>query len=62
MANSIEEIEIERYRKELDDDVRHLVKKYCRIMGWEVPELNEESARALIMDALKDALAKVEAE
>ena len=42
---SIEQIEIARYRAELDDDVAHLVKKYCRIMGWEVPELDEKAAR-----------------
>ncbi len=59
---TIEQVEIDRYRAELNDDVRHLVKKYCRIMGWEVPELDEAAARALIFQALRDALAKVEAE
>jgi hypothetical protein len=59
---SIEQIEMARYNAELDDDVKHLVKKYCRIMGWEVPELDEKAARALIVKALKDALEKVDAE
>lgn len=59
---TIEQVEIDRYRAELNDDVRHLVKKYCRIMGWEVPELDEAAARALIFQALRDALAKVEAD
>jgi hypothetical protein len=59
---SIEQIEMARYSAELDDDVKHLVKKYCRIMGWEVPELDEKAARALIVKALKDALEKVDAE
>jgi hypothetical protein len=58
---SIEKIELARYRTELDDDVRHLVKKYCRIMGWEVPELDEAAARTLILQALRESLAKVEA-
>jgi hypothetical protein len=58
---TIEQVEIDRYRAELDDDVRHLVKKYCRIMGWEVPELDEAAARALIFRALRDALTKAEA-
>ena len=57
----IEQIEMDRYRAELDDDVRHLVNKYSRIMGWDVPELDEAAARALIMQALRDAVAKVEA-
>jgi hypothetical protein len=59
---SIEQIEMARYSAELDDDVKHLVKKYCRIMGWEVPELDEKAARALIVKALRDALEKVDAE
>jgi hypothetical protein len=58
---SIEKIELARYRTELDDDVQHLVKKYCRIMGWEVPELDEAAARTLIIQALRESLAKVEA-
>ena len=57
---SIEQIELARYRTELDDDVQHLVKKYCRIMGWEVPELDEAAARTLILKALRESLAKVE--
>jgi hypothetical protein len=31
-------------------------------MGWEVPELDEKAARALILQALREALAKVEAD
>jgi hypothetical protein len=62
MASSIEQVEMARYRAELDDDVRHLVKKYCRIMGWEVPELDEKAARGLIFRAMRDALDKAEAE
>jgi hypothetical protein len=58
---SIEQVEMARYRKELEDDVQHLVKKYCRIMGWEVPELNEKAARDLIFQALRAALDKAEA-
>lgn len=58
---SIEKIELARYRAELDDDIQHLVKKYCRIMGWEVPELDEAAARTLIIQALRESLAKVEA-
>jgi hypothetical protein len=57
---NLEQLEITRYQNELVDDVRHLVKKYCRIMAWEVPELDEAEARRLIFDALKGALAEVE--
>ena len=58
----IEKIEMARYYGELEDDLRHMVKKYCRIMGWEVPELDEQEARKLIFEALRDALTKVERE
>jgi hypothetical protein len=61
MAN-LEQIEIGRYHDELVHDVRHLMKKYCRIMAWEVPELDEAKARELILKALKQALADVENE
>lgn len=56
----LEQIEMSRYRNELAHDLRHLVKKYCRIMAWEVPELDEKRAEVLIVDALRDALAEVE--
>lgn len=59
---SLEQVEISRYHKELVHDVRHLVQKYGRIMGWEVPELDEEEADRLIFQALKDAIADVERE
>ena len=58
---SIEQVEMARYRKELEDDVQHLVKKYCRIMGWEVPELDETVARKLIFETLRSAVDKAEA-
>lgn len=59
---SLEQVEISRYHNELVHDVRHLVQKYGRIMGWEVPELDEAEANKLIFQALKDALTNVERE
>jgi hypothetical protein len=59
---TIEEIEISRYTKELEEDVRHLVKKYSRIMGWDVPDLDEQAARRLILDALQASVARVGSE
>lgn len=58
----LEQVEIQRYRRELEHDVRHLVKKYCRIMSWEVPELDEAQADKLIFQALRAALDEVERE
>jgi hypothetical protein len=59
---SLEQVEIDKYHQELVHDVRHLLQKYGRIMGWEVPELDDGAARRLILQALKNALATVERE
>jgi hypothetical protein len=59
---TLEQVEINKYHQELAHDVRHLLQKYQRIMGWEVPELDDAKARALILQALKEALAAVERE
>lgn len=57
-----EDIQMERYASELEDDVRHIVKKYSRIMGWGIPELDEVAARRLILESMHKALAKIEGE
>ena len=57
-----EKIEMARYYGELEGDLRHMVKKYCRIMAWDVPDLDEEEARKLILEGLHEALSKVEGE
>ncbi len=59
---STEEIQMARYYDELEDDLRHTLNKYGRIMGWGVPELDETEARRLILDAMNKALAKMEQE
>ena len=53
---------MDRYNSELEDDIRHILKKYSRIMGWGIPELDEGTARRLILEAMHRALAKVESE
>ncbi|KAA6184011.1 hypothetical protein F2Q65_13725 [Thiohalocapsa marina] len=53
---SQEQIEMSRYQRELEHDVQHLVKKYCRIMSWDIPELDEKEASRLILDALQTAV------
>ncbi|MGA7980537.1 MAG: hypothetical protein WCA32_09940 [Chromatiaceae bacterium] len=60
--SEIEKVELARYHREIVEDLRHMVKKYCRIMEWDVPEVDEKAARALILRALHDALAEVESE
>lgn len=58
----IENIELARYHREIVEDLRHMVKKYGRIMEWDVPDVDENEARALIFKALRAALAEVESD
>jgi len=44
----VEKIEMARYHREILDDMRHLPKKYHRIMEWEVPDVDEQETRTLI--------------
>ena len=61
--SAIENIELARYHREIVDDLRHMVKKYSRIMAWDVPDAVDEGAtRKLILKSLREALAEVEAE
>jgi hypothetical protein len=58
--SELEKINVARYSREINDDISHLIKKYCRIMGWEIPELDEQVARELIIKVLKESLAQAE--
>jgi hypothetical protein len=58
--SNLERIDLARYRAEIVDDVDNLVKKYCRILGWEIPEVDDRESRKLIFQALRDALTEVE--
>jgi len=58
----VEKIEIARYHREIVHDLRHMLKKYHRIMEWEVPEVDEQETRKLVLRAMHEALAEVEAE
>jgi hypothetical protein len=60
--SDIEKIEIDRYHREIGEDVRHMVAKYCRIMAWDIPEVDEGEARDLVLGAIEAALAQVEGE
>ncbi len=58
----IENIELARYHREIVEDLRHMLKKYSRIMEWDVPDVDAGATRPLVLKALRDALAEVEAE
>jgi len=61
-TDNSEKIELARYHRELVEDVQHVLKKYLRIMEWDVPDVDDEGkARGLVIQAIKSALAEVEA-
>jgi hypothetical protein len=59
---SMEEIEMEKHRKALDDDVASLLDKYLRGMEWNIPEADESRARRLILAEMKEAISRLEGE
>ncbi len=56
----MEQIELDRHRKRLTADVKHLVDKYRSIFEWDVPEIDEASSDKLILGAIREALDAVE--
>jgi hypothetical protein len=42
------------------DDVKMLVEKYMSIVGWDVPENNEDTAKSKILYIIKDAIDEIE--
>ena len=52
----MQEIELQRYHKELVKDVASLVDKYRRAMEWDIPESDEQEGDALIYEAIQKAL------
>lgn len=44
------------------DDVKGLVDKYMSIVGWDVPENDEESAKSKILYIIKDVINEIENE
>lgn len=44
------------------EDVKSLVDKYMSIVGWDVPENDEEIAKKKILNIIKDAIVSIEEE
>lgn len=56
---SIENIEMNKLRKPMDQDLNKLVDKYIRIMDWDIPDIDESKARQLILDEIKLAISRI---
>lgn len=56
----MEQIELERHREQLTEDVKVLIDKYRSIVEWDVPDVDEAAAERLILGAIRQALNTVE--
>lgn len=54
--------ELAQLHEDIVDDVKALVDKYMAIVGWDVPENDEENARSKILYIIKDAIEELEEE
>ncbi|NCA89218.1 MAG: hypothetical protein EOM92_09955 [Gammaproteobacteria bacterium] len=58
-----EKTELARYQREIVKDLQKMVDHYLRTIEWDVPDIDDEQhARGLVMQALKSALAEIEAD
>jgi hypothetical protein len=59
---TLEALELEKERRGIDGDVAALVKKYLKIMGWDVPEVDMARAKRLVIGEIQRALSQIERE
>ena len=57
--SNLEAIELERRRVRLVADLRALVESYRAIFDWDVPDIDQRVADALILDAFDQALKEI---
>jgi hypothetical protein len=60
MMAGMEEIELQKLRKALDRDVAALVDKYLKAMEWDIPEADEDRAKRLILEEIRQVLGRME--
>jgi hypothetical protein len=56
----IEEIEMERYRKQIHAELRALAEKYRSIFAWDVPDIDQNGTDRMILLEMRKALDEVE--
>ncbi len=56
----IEQIELSRYHDAIRADLANLIEKYRTIFDWDIPDIDEQKANALILSAIRQALDKIE--
>lgn len=54
--SKMEQLELNAHRSEIVADMRSLVEKYRTIFDWDIPEIDQRAADALILAAMHTAL------
>lgn len=62
MMGDMEQLELNRHRKQMLADLRQLVEKYRAIFDWDIPDVDQAAADHLILDAVQAALVEIEHE
>lgn len=52
--------ELEQLHDTIVEDVKDLVEKYMSIVGWDVPENDEDKAKEKIIKIIKESISKIE--
>jgi len=60
--SKIEQLEMDAQRAQLTADLKRLLEKYRAIFDWDVPEVDQALSDRLILDAMRQALADIDAE
>ena len=55
----IEQLEMDAHRKQLIADVQALVEKYRAIFDWDVPDIDQRAADALLLQEFSKALEQI---
>ena len=60
MSEDIEQVELDRHRQQIKNDMQDLLEKYRAIFDWDVPENDETVADQLILQAMHQSLDEIE--
>ncbi len=55
----MEQLELNRHRKQMLADLRQLVEKYRAIFDWDIPDVDQAAADHLILDAVQAAVVEI---
>jgi hypothetical protein len=58
----LEQVELERYRHRIVEDVKSLIERYRAIFDWDIPDIDQTLADRLILAEIRTSVDEVERE